>query len=83
MPYITQDARDAMHSGEVPTTPGELNYVITQVIMTYLDGASSYTDYNEVLGVLEAVKQEFYRRVVVPYENVKMDDNGDVFSGID
>ena len=40
---------------------------------------SSYHAYNEIIGVLECVKQEFYRRMVAPYEDKKCEENGDVF----
>jgi hypothetical protein len=32
-----------------------------------------------VVGALEACKLEFYRRVVTPYEENKMKENGDVY----
>ncbi len=48
--------------------------------MSYAQGKGvSYTTYNEVVGVLECVKQEIYRRVIGPYENEKKHANGDVF----
>lgn len=33
----------------------------------------------QILGVLSCVQQEFYRRVVAPYEDQKCRENGDVF----
>jgi len=30
------------------------------------------------MGVLECVKQEFYRRRAVPYEEEKIEENGDI-----
>jgi hypothetical protein len=78
MPYITQDARaDAL---ENPVTSGELNFAITTLIASYMDSKlMSYAMINDVLGALEGAKLEFYRRVVVPYENTKIDENGDVY----
>jgi len=32
-----------------------------------------------VIGALEACKLEFYRRAVVPYEDKKIKENGDVY----
>jgi len=67
---------------------GELNYVITRVILGYLKShaphpqaacAFNYAGLNEIVGVLECVKQEFLRRVVAPYENGKIAENGDVY----
>ena len=39
----------------------------------------SYTVLNEIVGVLEQVKDEFQRRVVHPYEDKKRMENGDVY----
>jgi len=39
----------------------------------------TYSLLNEVMGVLECCKQEFYRRPVADYENKKLDLNGDVY----
>ncbi len=38
-----------------------------------------YTTFNEVMGVLECVKQEFYRRVIVPHESRMIKENTDVY----
>ena len=60
--------------------PGELNYAITEVMINYLNRKGvSYTNMNEVLGVLECAKLELYRRMTVPYENEKISSNGDVY----
>jgi len=32
-----------------------------------------------MMGILAAVQQEFYRKVVARYENVKCHENGEVF----
>ena len=79
-PYIDEAQRLAV-AATGPKKPGELNYVITVIIKDYVEQKSppSYADLNEVLGVLEAVKQEFYRRVVAPYEEMKKAKNGDVY----
>lgn len=56
---------------------GDMNYVITRLLDRVYP--SSYTSFNAAIGVLECVKQEFYRRKVAPYEDVKSEQNGDVF----
>lgn len=63
------------------TRPGDLNYFITKILLKYIKdgGKPRYYIYNEVIGVLECIKQELYRRVVAVYEDVKKDMNGDVF----
>jgi hypothetical protein len=39
----------------------------------------TYQTMNDCLGALEGAKLEFYRRVVVPYEEQKKYENGDVY----
>ena len=83
MPYIKQSDREYMQeSGSefTPAVPGGLNYQITCVIRTYIQANGlSYQRINDVLGALEGAKLEFYRRVAVPYEELKMQENGDVY----
>ena len=82
MPYIDSRRRLRIDSGERPQTPGELNYRITRLLQTYIDvtkGGVSYTNINEVIGVLECVKLELYRRMSAPYEDKKIEENGDVY----
>lgn len=82
MPYIkgSQRADFLPDSVLVPVNAGNLNYQITTLLMQYiiLNGLS-YAHINDVLGALEGAKLEFYRRVAVPYENQKIQDNGDVY----
>ena len=40
----------------------------------------SYRNINELIGVLECAKLELYRRVASPYEDEKIQSNGDVFN---
>jgi len=61
-------------------TAGELNYALTRQVTDYLDGKIvTYELLNSVVGALESCKLEFYRRVVVPYEEKKIVENGDVY----
>ena len=83
MPYIPLDRRRILWNGEPPHNIGDLNYLITSEILDYLgisDGRQpNYTDYNEVMGVLECAKQELYRRMIAPFEDKKCKENGDVY----
>ncbi len=81
MPYIPAEDRTMVRTHRCPITPGELNYLITNTIIGYLDTLNrhSYAGYNEVVGVLECVKLEMYRRMVAPYEDKKCVVNGDVY----
>lgn len=81
MPYIVKEDRDrALHS---PRTPGELNYAITTLLTSYVRRKGlTYTQLNDCMGALEGAKAEFYRRVVVNYEDLKKHQNGDVYEGV-
>lgn len=81
MPYINQDRRDAIRSGENPQNAGELNYAITIVVDQYLKdkGGIRYAHLNEVVGAMECAKLELYRRLAVPYEDQKISEAGDVY----
>ena len=87
MPYIEQSRRAQIYDPfkqiiefDKIKTPGELNYAITMMLKHYCDvKGHSYTNYNEVVGVLECAKLEFYRRKAAPYEDTKIVSNGDVY----
>jgi hypothetical protein len=77
MPYVKQEDRD---DALIPLRPGELNYKISTILDGYIrDSGLSYTTLNEIIGVLECAKMELYRRVAVPYEDVKLWNNGEVY----
>lgn len=86
MPYIKQGKREEInpdidnlskHINHV----GDLNYTITKLCRAYLKHAttSNYQGYNDIIGVLECAKLEFYRRAVSIYEDEKIKENGDVY----
>lgn len=61
------------------SNPGELNYLITCLCNHYAHTKKvSYQTINDIIGVLECAKQEYYRRVVGPYEEIKIKENGDL-----
>ncbi|MDZ7779712.1 MAG: hypothetical protein U5R14_07200 [Gemmatimonadota bacterium] len=86
MPYVSREARDRLNSGEAPRNAGELNYAVTRLVDAYLttvagtDERLRYAHLNEAIGVLECAKLELYRRVAAPYEDVKIAENGDVYT---
>lgn len=58
---------------------GPLNYVITRLLLDTLPDAQFYSRYALVMGIVETLKLEMYRRLVVPYEDKKAEENGDVY----
>ena len=84
MPYIKVERRAVLDPflndvGGLIESPGELNYCMTVLLMAYYNGYRGYTTIAEVTGVLDNVSKEFYRRVALPYENEKRNENGDVY----
>lgn len=89
MPYIKKESRtniDGMidqlarllSEFDQDKVDGALNYTVSTLLnKLYKD---KYFDFNRALGVLNAITLEFYRRKVAPYEDVKIEKNGDVFS---
>lgn len=79
MPYIKLTKRSyvADHGAE---DAGELNYLLTENCLDYLLVKNkSYQTFNDIIGALECAKLEMYRRMVVPYEDQKIEENGDVY----
>jgi hypothetical protein len=72
---------EKLTDGDKYTSPtvGEVNYIISSIIWNvYRKVGPSYTLGNNLIGVLECVKQEFYRRQLGPYEDAKIKENGDI-----
>lgn len=81
MPYIKSDRqKEVSVLGDSPATPGELNYLITDLCLMYAGSTPNYAMYNSIVGVLECAKLEFYRRAVAMYEDQKILENGDVYT---
>jgi len=79
MPYIKPEQRQKLDKDPRPSDPGELNYLLTRQLLRYLeDKGMKYATINEIMGVLNCVTQEFYRRWAAPYEDQKILENGDV-----
>lgn len=80
MPYIKPEQRielDGHYRG--PSNAGELNYCVTKLIRDYWYARRNYQAIAEITGVLIDAKDEFKRRIVVPYEQKKIQENGDVY----
>jgi hypothetical protein len=57
---------------------GYLNYAMTRLVLGVLP-ERRYASIARATGVLENVKQEFYRRYATPYEDEQIDRSGDVY----
>ncbi len=90
MPYITQKRRKELDQHLAPLLKeleaplgsyeaGEINYVITRMLLAVWNVRNSYSTAAHLIGILDTAKSEFYRRAVVPYEEEKCSQNGDVY----
>jgi len=57
---------------------GHVNFCISYLLVRLFEKKSRYARINTLMGAIEAAKQEFYRFHVVPYEEKKREENGDV-----
>lgn len=90
MPYIAPEDRERLVAefngldvpemlGEACETAGELNYVFTLIAQSYVKSKGlRYQNLNDVKGALQGALAEFDRRIVGPYEDKKIAENGDV-----
>ena len=89
MPYIIKQDRELLepaiaeavkHLKDIDFEKGSLNFFITRLVQEYvLQHQKCYATLSDVTGVLSDVKTEFERRVVAPYEDGKIKENGDVY----
>ena len=56
---------------------GDINYCVSRICASLM-GEVSYGKIVVATGVLENIKQELYRRIAEPYENLKIAENGDI-----
>jgi len=95
MPYIPQNRRKEVRASILKCKNlGELCYHVNEDILDYLsikvarsyiinprEGRVNYkwADYAEILGMLESIKLELYRRLIADHEDCAIEQNGDVF----
>ena len=79
MPYIPQSEKNRVDQDNLITTAGQFNYALNQLISIYIDQNDfNYQTSNDIIGAMECAKLELYRRLVAPYEDEKILQNGDV-----
>jgi hypothetical protein len=78
MPYIKNETKpDALIYQK---NSGELNFFFTRAINDYIrDHGLKYETLNDIRGALENCTSEFYDRIVRPYEDRKIRENGDAY----
>lgn len=56
---------------------GDINYCFSRILGSIM-GNVTYPKIAIITGVLENIKQEFYRRIASSYEDLKIKQNGDI-----
>lgn len=80
MPYIPKGRRPLVEA-EGPETGADLAYLLYKQVADYLAMRNDdlhYPDYADVLAAIEGTKMEYLRHHMWPYEDRKLDENGDV-----
>lgn len=89
MPYIKQSDRDIyvpsiiqlrrlLDCATENDMAGHLNFCMSTIIVDLCKHKESYDLYNSMIGALECIKLELYRRKVALYEDGKIQKNGDI-----
>lgn len=84
MPYIKSEDRPLLDElveklAKRINSSGDLNYVITSLLHhEVVTVGKNYENLNRLQGVVDCVGKEFYRKVVSPYEDLKIKINGDL-----
>jgi len=84
MPYIEQTKRVNLDPAlnmlaTFVSNGGDLNYCFSMMCKHFIEcHGESYQNYAVCISSLEAAKLELYRRKVAPYEDKKIEENGDI-----
>lgn len=89
MPYIIQDQREFLEERlkeicelveDLPLGSGDIVYIITKILLSHLKKKEiCFENLSDIIKILECAKMEYYRRVMVPYEESKIKERGDVY----
>jgi hypothetical protein len=83
MPYLTEARKRQLHKGHPVSTPGDLAYRITRYMIEATgdteENPASFADHAQTIGAAVCAVLEYYRRATAPYEDVKRQQNGDVY----
>jgi hypothetical protein len=86
MPYVKQEVKDYLDPKLADIKEvlpylgdGELNYIMTECAKAWIGRGYNYSKLNAAHGTFHSAGAEFYRRVVAPYEDEKIKENGDVY----
>lgn len=70
--------KENITSEEFLSICGDMNYCFSRIIGSFMVANPSYAKIAIITGVLENIKQEFYRRAASSLEDQKIRQNGDI-----
>lgn len=86
MPYIKKEEREKFEKPvkeliellkkDEENLAGNMNYLVYRIVKGV--NPKRYKNWNEIIGFLECCKMEIYRRLIGPYEDKKIEENGDI-----
>lgn len=83
MPYLNQGVKSSLDEGRKPQSGAELNYIISKAVNDFLAMRTiTYSVLAEAVAALELSQYELKSRIVRPYEDKKVIENGEVFTCI-
>lgn len=83
MPYIKQEDRERLSNlidkmtWDKIEANGDLNYVLYTYCLRHIK--PSYNNYKNYIGELRQCATEIERRILGPYEDKKIEENGDIY----
>ncbi len=89
MPYVNETTREkyaavrAALEGSPVVAEGEMGYLLGLLLNQYFASQGSpvkYAHFARAAGVLDTVWFDFKARFLLPYENAKGEENGDVYT---
>lgn len=83
MPYIKENDRDFFNPSldeivDSIQNPGDVCYCVYYMLKKVFEKDKKFKTISSLIGEIECAKMEFYRRIVVPYEDKKIIENGDI-----
>ena len=87
MPYLRTENKIYFDSVLLPlkrcaiANGAELNYLFAEIInQFFVTNSKNYANIAQAISALECQKLELYRRVAGPYEDSKVEENGEVYN---
>ena len=79
-PYVKKSRREILDINPTfATTPGDLAYVLFKTLIGYKNKHNEeFYIHNEIIGVMDCVKEEYRRRFLNEYEDRKIRESGDI-----